>query len=121
MDTLTTGPDGTATSKELYLGKFEIVETKAPHEMVINEEPIPVELTYAGQEVSVTSTSVSVYNERQKVLVKLFKDLEKDELFEIGTGDEILNVYFALYAAEDLTAADGSMIPADGLIEVAWS
>src|SRR5699024_7006129 len=60
-----------------------------------------------------------VYNERQKVLVKLFKDLEKDELFEIGTGDEILNVYFALYAAEDLTAADGSMIPADGLIEVA--
>lgn len=119
VDTLTTGPDGTATSKELYLGKFEIVETKAPHEMVINEEPIPVELTYAGQEVSVTSTSVSVYNERQKVLVKLFKDLEKDELFEIGTGDEILNVYFALYAAEDLTAADGSMIPADGLIEVA--
>ena len=119
VDTLTTGPDGTATSKELYLGKFEIVETKAPHGMVINEEPIPVELTYAGQEVSVTSTSVSVYNERQKVLVRLFKDLEKDELFEIGTGDEILNVYFALYAAEDLTAADGSMIPADGLIEVA--
>lgn len=119
VDTLTTGPDGTATSKELYLGKFEIVETKAPHGMVINEKPIPVELTYAGQEVSVTSTSVSVYNERQKVLVKLFKDLEKDELFEIGTGDEILNVYFALYAAEDLTAADGSMIPADGLIEVA--
>ena len=33
VDTLTTGPDGTATSKELYLGKFEIVETKAPHGM----------------------------------------------------------------------------------------
>ena len=49
--------------------------------MVINEEPIPVELTDAGQEVAVTSTSVSVYNERQKVLVKLFKDLEKDEQF----------------------------------------
>lgn len=119
VDTLTTSEDGAAVSKELYLGKYEIVETKAPHGMVKNEEPIPVELKYAGQEVSVTSTSVSVYNERQKVLVKLFKDMEKDELFGIGTGDEILNVYFALYAAKDLTAADGATIPADGLIEVA--
>lgn len=119
VDTLATSADGTATSTELYLGKYEIVETKAPYGMVLNEEPIPVELKYAGQEVSVTSTSVSIYNERQKVLVKLYKDLEKDELFEIGTGDEILNVYFALYAAEDLTAADGSTIPVDGLIEIA--
>lgn len=119
VDTLTTSADGTSTSKELYLGKFEIVETKAPYGMVLNEEPISVELEYAGQEVAVTSTSVSIYNERQKVLVKLYKDLEKDELFEIGTGDEILNVYFALYASEDLTAADGTIIPKDGLIEIA--
>ena len=119
VDTLTSSADGTAVSKELYLGKYEIVETKAPHGMVINKEPIPVELTYAGQEVSVTSASVSIHNERQKVLVKLFKDMEKDELFEIGTGDELLNVYFALYAAEELAAADGTIIPADGLIEIA--
>lgn len=119
VDTLTTSADGTSTSKELYLGKFEIVETKAPYGMVLNEEPISVELEYAGQEVAVTSTSVSIYNERQKVLVKLYKDLEKDELFEIGTGDEILNVYFALYASEDLTASDGTIIPKDGLIEIA--
>lgn len=119
VDTLTTSADGTATSTELYLGKYEIVETKAPYGMVLNEEPISVELEYAGQEVAVTGTSVSIYNERQKVLVKLYKDLEKDELFEIGTGDEILNVYFALYASEDLTAADGTIIPKDGLIEIA--
>lgn len=119
VDTLTTSADGTATSTELYLGKYEIVETKAPYGMVLNEEPISVELEYARQEVAVTSTSVSIYNERQKVLVKLYKDLEKDELFEIGTGDEILNVYFALYASEDLTAADGTTIPKDGLIEIA--
>ena len=119
VDTLTTSADGTAISTELYLGKYEIVETKAPYGMVLNEEPISVELEYAGQEVAVTSTSVSIYNERQKVLVKLYKDLEKDELFEIGTGDEILNVYFALYASEDLTAADGTIIPKDGLIEIA--
>lgn len=117
--TLTTLSDGTAESVELYLGKFEIVETTAPYGMVKNEEAIPVELVYAGQEVSVTSTSVSLYNERQKVEVKLYKDLEKDELFQIGSGEEILHVYFALYAAEDLTAADGTVLPDNGLIEIA--
>lgn len=31
---------------------------------------------------------------------------------------EILTVQFGLFAAEDLTAADGSVIPADGLMEI---
>ena len=117
IDTLTT--DGTAESRELYLGKYEIQEIKAPYGMVRDDSVLTAELVYAGQEISVTSTSVAVVNERQKVEVKLYKDLEKDELFQIGSGDEILHVYFALYAAEELTAADGSVIPADGLIEIA--
>ena len=119
VDTLTTTADGTAESRELYLGKYEIQETKAPYAMVRDDSVLTAELVYAGQEISITSTSVAVFNERQKVEVKLYKDLEKDELFQIGSGDEILHVYFALYAAEDLTAADGSVIPADGLIEIA--
>ena len=119
VDTLTTLSDGTAESAELYLGKYEIIEIKAPYGMVKSEEIITAELVYAGQEISVTSTSVSLNNERQKVEVKLYKDMEKDELFQIGSGDEILHVYFALYAAEDLTAADGTIIPANGLIEIA--
>ena len=119
VDTLTTLADGTAESTELYLGKFEIVETKAPYGMVKSDEVLTAELVYAGQEIAVTSTAVSMYNERQKVEVKLYKDLEKDELFQIGVGDELLHVYFALYAAEDLTAADGTVIPTDGLIEIA--
>ena len=119
VDTLTTTADGTAESRELYLGKYEIQETKAPYGMVRDDSVLTAELVYAGQEISITSTSVAVFNERQKVEVKLYKDLEKDELFQIGSGDEILHVYFALYAAEDLTAADGSVIPADSLIEIA--
>ena len=119
IDTLTTTADGTAESRELYLGKYEIQEIKAPYGMVRDDSVLTAELVYAGQEISVTSTSVAVVNERQKVEVKLYKDLEKDELFQIGSGDEILHVYFALYAAEELTAADGSVIPADGLIEIA--
>ena len=118
VDTITTGSDGSATSKELYLGKYEIFEIQAPEPMVLNPESQTVVLTYAGQEVNLTETSASFYNERQKVQISLEKVMEQDELFGIGSGNEKLNVTFGLYAAEDLVAADGSMIPADGLIEI---
>ena len=79
MDTITTGADGTAKSKELYLGRYEVRETKAPYGMVLNGETHTVELVYAGQEVAVTETSTSFYNERQKVEIDLIKSLEVDE------------------------------------------
>lgn len=117
--TITTGTDGTATGEPLYLGKFEIKETKAPHGMALNPEPQTVELVYAGQEVEITSVSSAFYNERQRVQIDLSKVLEQDEKFGIGQNGEILSVQFGLYAAEDITAADGMAIPKDGLIEIA--
>lgn len=116
--TITTGEDGTATSEPLYLGKFEIRETKAPHGMVLNGEPQTVELVYARQEVEITSASSTFYNERQRVQIDLSKVLEQDEKFSIGQNQEILSVQFGLYAAEDIIAADGSVIPKDGLVEI---
>ena len=118
VDTITTGADGTAKSKELYLGRYEVRETQAPYGMVLNGETHTVELVYAGQEVAVTETSTSFYNERQKVEIDLIKSLEVDEAYGVGNNGEIFDVSFGLYAAEELTAADGTTIPADGLIEV---
>ena len=118
VDTITTDADGTAKSKELYLGRYEARETKAPYGMVLNGETHTVELVYAGQEVAVTETSTSFYNERQKVEIDLIKSLEVDEAYGVGNNGEIFDVSFGLYAAEELTAADGTTIPADGLIEV---
>lgn len=118
VDTITTGADGTATSKELYLGNYEVKEITAPYGMVLNEEIHSVELIYAGQEVAVTETSTSFYNERQKVEIDLTKSLEVDEDYGVGNNGEIFDVSFGLYAAEELTAANGTTIPADGLIEV---
>ena len=119
VDTITTGSDGIAVSKPLYLGKFLVTEIQSAYGMVLNSEPALVELTYAGEQVSVTNTSVGFVNERQKVIIDLAKTLETDDLFGIGNGDEILSVKFALYAAEDIYAADGGVIPKDGLIEIA--
>jgi len=118
VDTVTTDEDGTAKSKELYLGKYNVVETKAPTGMVINKEKHSVELTYAGQDVAVTETATSFVNERQKVKISLEKILEQDEIFGIGKNNEIKNISFGLYAKEDVVSSSGTVIPADGLIEI---
>ena len=119
VDTVTTDENGSAASKPLYLGKYTVRETKAPYGMVLNDEAKSVELTYAGETVKLTETSAEFYNERQKAALSLAKILGKDDIFNIGNNGEILSVQFGLYAAEDLTAADGSVIPKDGLFEVA--
>lgn len=116
--TLKTNTKGTATSKQLYLGKYRVVETVAPYGTVINPEPRTVELTYSGQNEKVTNTSTSFTNDRQKVEIDLTKVLEQNEKFNIGSNDEIRNVSFGLYADEDLKAANGTVIPKNGLLEI---
>lgn len=118
VDTVTTGADGTAKSKELYLGKYEVKEITAPYGMVLNTESHSVELVYAGQNVAVTETAASFYNERQRVEIDLVKSLMTDKEYGIGLSGEFFDVTFGLYATEELKAADGTVIPADGLIEV---
>lgn len=118
VDAITTGEKGTATSKQLYLGKYRVVETVAPYGTVINPEPHTVELTYSGQNEKVTNTSTAFTNDRQKVEIDLTKVLEQNEKFNIGNNGEIRNVSFGLYADEDLKAANGTVIPKDGLLEI---
>ena len=118
VDTVTTDDTGLAESEPLYLGKYEIREITAPYGMVLNGEVHTAELTYAGQEIEITETAASFYNERQKATVTLDKILEQNEQFGIGANGEITTVTFGLFAAEDVTAADGSVIPADGLLEI---
>lgn len=117
VDTITTGADGTAVSKELYLGRYEVREAEAPFGFVRNPDPKTVELAYAGQETAVTETKADFYNERQRAAVELIKELEVKEAYGIGENGELFEVTFGLYAETEITAADGSRIPADGLIE----
>ena len=116
--TLKTNTKGTATSKQIHLGKYRVVEKTAPYGFVLNKTVNHIELTYSGQNEKVTNTSTSFTNDRQKVVIDLTKILEQDEKFNIGNNDEILNVSFGLYADEDLKASNGTVIPNDGLIEI---
>lgn len=118
VDTITTGEKGTATSKQLYLGKYRVVEKTAPYGFVLNSTVNHIELTYAGQNEKVTNTSTLFTNDRKKFEIDLTKVLEQNEKFNIGNNDEILNVSFGLYADEDLKATNGTVIPKDGLLEI---
>lgn len=118
VDTVITDGDGFAKSRELYLGKYEVREITAPYGMVLNGEIHIAELVYAGQNISVTETAASFFNERQRVEIGLVKVLEKNELFNIGTNGEMKNISFVLFAAEEIVSASGTSIPADGLIEI---
>ena len=112
VDRIISGADGTAVSKELYPGKYLLREISAPEGYILNAEPC---------EITVVSGIVSaeIFNERQKQEFKLKKELETDQKFGIGFNGEILNTKFGLFPKTELTALDGSIIPAGGLIEVA--
>ena len=118
VDTVISNEDGFAKSRELYLGKYEVREIAAPYGMVLNSEIHIAELVYAGQNISVTETAASFFNERQRVEIGLVKVLEKNELFNIGTNGEMKNISFGLFAAEKIVSGSGTSIPADGLIEI---
>ena len=114
---LITDSNGYAVTGELYLGKYTVSEKKAPVGYVLNDEVKTVELSYAGQEVAVAdAVNSSFINDYQGVDIHLEKFMEHDEKFGIGDNDEYKNVTFGLYAAEDITAADGTVIPENGLI-----
>lgn len=119
VDTITTDDDGVAKSKELYLGKYTVIEKTTPNGYVHNAAKYDAELTYAGQNVFVTSTELSVYNDRQKVSVSLKKIMANDKTFGIGNNGEITSVRFGIYANEDIKSSNGDIIPKDALITFA--
>lgn len=114
---ITTDENGYGETPLLYLGKYEVREIKAPFGYVLDSQPKTAELTYAGQEVSIRDTVETVFmNDYQGVRISLSKIMEKDEKFGIGNADEYKNVRFGLFASEEITASNGTSIPAGGLI-----
>jgi len=114
---LITDENGYAETDLLYLGKYEVKEIKAPEGYVLNNESQFVELVYAGQEIEVRDTvNAAFVNDYQRIEISLSKLMESDETFGIGTNEEYKSVRFGLFAEEEITAANGSTIPANGLI-----
>ncbi|MCQ4022857.1 SpaA isopeptide-forming pilin-related protein [Ruminococcus sp. zg-924] len=120
VDTITTSKNGKAVSKQIYLGKYLIRETKSPYGFIKNHETYPVTISYAGETVEVTNVDLNVHNQRERAEVSLKKILERYEKLNLGTEVHLTKVAFAIYANEDIPAEDGTLIPQDGLIEIVY-
>lgn len=116
VDTLTTGENGKATSKALYLGKYQAVEKSTLNGFVLDGTAHPFELTYKDQNTEIVTTSMTLENARQKAKVSLFKEYETVSNQEYNPLSEIR---FALYARENILTAGGEVgIEKGALIEV---
>ncbi|MCL2532324.1 MAG: SpaA isopeptide-forming pilin-related protein [Oscillospiraceae bacterium] len=109
VDTITTGADGVATSRELPLGEYTLVEVQAPHGFVLDATPHVVTLTFAGQNVAVTTSEITIRNARQRIEIELTKRMEGHETF-----DRFEDVIFGLFAAEDIYSEDGELLISAG-------
>lgn len=117
IEQVETDENGSASFPAVYLGKYTVKEVTAPHGYVLDPTLYHVEFTYAGQEISLQTQTLNCHDERQKVEIDLKKSLEQDETYGIGMNGEYEAVRFGLFAAVNLRAGDGKMIPKDGLIE----
>ena len=92
VDTIKTSDKGTAETKELYLGKYEVQETKAPEGYLLNTQKYPVELIYADQETEIVYGDVTVPDELAKGQIEILK---KDE----ETGNLLSGAEFTVTAS----------------------
>ncbi|MCL2530715.1 MAG: SpaA isopeptide-forming pilin-related protein [Oscillospiraceae bacterium] len=105
VDTITTNAQGVATSRELPLDEYTLVEVQAPTGFVLDNTPHPVSLTFTGQDVTVTTSEITIRNARQRIEIELTKRMEGHDIF-----DRFEDVIFGLFAAEDIYAEDGTLL-----------
>ena len=123
VDHVTTGEDGTAATKELYLGSgtatYAFVETKAPEGHVLDQTPHEFTLTYQDQDTEVVWAEAQAENAPTEFV------LDKGVM---GTDDVLPGATFALWNAEDepevpVDDSHGAIAirPSDEAGEIDWS
>ena len=108
--TITTGESGKAVAKDLPLGRYYVVETKAPEGFVLNPEPVTVALTYQDQETPVVEAEAMVGNDRQKVSISVEKQ-------DIENGQVLSGALFGIYNKKDIQANGKVLVKADTLLQ----
>ena len=121
-DTITTTAAGKDASKELPLGRYELVEVSAPEGYLLDSTPHEVELRYENDHTAVVETTVTLGNDYLSAEIALEK--EKEDLNIIMEGDEVRQelvnnpgegFVFGLFADEELRVGDVTLT-ADTLV-----
>ena len=108
--TITTGESGKAVAKDLPLGKYYVVETKAPEGFVLNPEPVNVALTYQDQDTPIVEAEAIVGNDRQKVAISVEKQ-------DAENGRVLSGAVFSIYNKKDIQANGKVLVKADTLLQ----
>ena len=121
-DTITTTEAGKDASKELPLGRYELVEVSAPEGYLLDGAPHEVELRYENDRTAVVETNVTLGNDYLSAEITLEK--EKEDLEIIMEGDHVRQALvntpgegfvFGLFADEELRVGDVTLT-ADTLV-----
>lgn len=121
-DTITTTEAGKDASKELPLGRYELVEVSAPEGYLLDSTPHEVELRYESDRTAVVETNVTLGNDYLSAEITLEK--EKEDLEIIMDDDHVrqalVNIpgegfVFGLFADEELRVGDVTLT-ADTLV-----
>lgn len=119
VEVAVTGEDGIAVSSELPLGSYSIVEKSTADGYMLDTTKYVVDLTYIDQNTPIVSEMIELTNARQKLHISLDKKMELDEKYGIGNKNEITDVKFGIFAAEDLIANNGEKIEKGSLLGIA--
>ena len=121
-DTITTTETGKDASKELPLGRYELVEVSAPEGYLLDGAPHEVELRYENDHTAVVETNVTLGNGYLSTEITLEK--EKEDLEIIMEGDHVrqalVNIpgegfVFGLFADADMHVGEVTLL-ADTLV-----
>ena len=140
VDHVKTGDDGTATTKELYLGsgeaRYAFVETKAPSGHVLDPTPHEFTLTWKDQDTPIVEAHVDVVDQPNRLIID--KDVTGGDeplpgvTFALWRGDREIpaasddTVNLALQAPEGrkvevAAASDTALIEAEGPLDIEWT
>lgn len=110
VTTITTGESGKAVAKDLPLGRYYVVETKAPEGFVLNPEPVKVALTYQDQDTPIVEAEAIAGNDRQKVSISVEKQ-------DAENGRVLSGAVFGIYNKKDIQANGKVLVKADTLLQ----
>lgn len=121
VDVIKTDEKGYGISKELMVGNYVVKETKTPSGLAANYNEYKVKIAYS-EETGVVNAVLKVENRVLDTEINVYKvgEMVQPENGSFGYGSKPLEgVYFGIYTAEDIKAADGHVVlPEDRLIGV---
>ena len=103
VDTITTDASGHAQSKQLPLGSYKVREKTAPSGFIRNPEIKDVALTYAGQDVAVTTAAVNVAEQPQPGRINIRKSNSNAAMGDYSLAGAVFDIYSGTTVVDTVT------------------